>query len=245
MNFIFFNSIVIDNKYIYFCNYKMSQSNIEYISNSSFQLETINHSFDWLNWTMVAICVLAIIASRISNYNYIPNLFKQKTNYNSNQTTLKKFSSIILTANYVVILTLFIWQYLTITGVNFFSPIVLFVIIFGGLIVGIFSKFAIIYMVDVVFNRKVHFHINLHLSYFQLSGVLLVPFYILSFFAPVEIKSNVYLVVLVLFSLTLIIRELKSLFTALNNRISLLYIILYLCTLEILPLILAIKILKG
>jgi len=223
----------------------MEKNNIEHISNSTFELESINHGIDWLNWTMVLICVISIIGSRISDYNYIPNLFKLKTNYNSNQIHTKKISSLSLLLNYLVILTLFIWQYIIISGKNFIAPLLLFLLILGGIILGTSLKFLIIYVIDVVFKRKIHFHINLHITYFQISGIILLPFYFLSFFSESGIKSQIYLAVAVLFSLNLIIRELKSLLTALNNRISLLYIILYLCTLEILPLILAVKILKG
>lgn len=223
----------------------MPQNNFKYISDPSFNIESINHQIDWLNWAVVLLCAITIISCRISDYNYIPNLFKQKNNFNSSQITLKKFSSLALLLNYYLIGSLFIWQILIITKSSFISSNLLFAIILGGLIGINIIKFLFISLIDLIFKRKIHFHIKLHISYFQISGLILFPIYVLSFFAPLETKVTTYIIAGILFGLTLIIRELKSLFIALNNRISFLYIILYLCTLEILPLILAIKILKG
>jgi hypothetical protein len=74
----------------------------------------------------------------------------------------------------------------------------------------------------------------------------LFPFNNLDIFLNENIyKIDVYLICAIIFIILMVTREIKSLFTALNKGISLFYIILYLCTLEILPLILIIKILKG
>ena len=219
-------------------------------------LQDINKSIDWLNWSAVLTCCFLIIISRVSNYNYITDLFKRRNNYNLNQTNFKKLASLTLIFNYYIVCSLFIWQFCIIKELHFFSKNILFIIIFMSILVIHNLKLLAIKIVDNLFNRRNHFHIRLHLYYFQVMGLIALPIYVLSYFlAPSEnqgyflnhvfTKINIYFLTACIFSIILIIREFKSLFTALSNRISLFYIILYLCTLEILPLILIIKILNG
>lgn len=228
----------------------MNTDFIQHTTNSEFNLIEKQIQLDWLNWIVILLCLISIIVSRVSDYSYIQNLFKRNNNFNTNAITLKKLSSLSLLFNYYLIISLFIWQYIIITNNNLFSQSVLFFILITGVISLSVFKFIIIFIIDTLFLQRNHFHIKLHLSYYQILGIVLVPLYILSYkldmFLTNDInKADVYVIFAVIVVLITVIREIKSLFTALKNRISLFYIILYLCTLEILPLILAIKILKG
>ena len=191
----------------------------------------------------------------MSEYAHIPNLFKQRNNINSNQTNFKKLTSLALIVNYYVITTLFIWQFCLTKYMPNINSAILFLYLLSVVFIVSNLKLIMILVIDTLFNRRDHFHIRLHLYYFQVLGLIVLPIYVLSFYLGDNIaqdsflngyftKMNLYFVAALLFITIIIIREIKSLLTALNNRISLLYIILYLCTLEILPLILVIKILR-
>jgi len=234
----------------------MESNLVKYIHDSNFELIQSQHNFDWFNWSIVLVCIVLVIIARQSNYEYLPKLFKLQNNFNTNTNNLSKLPSFLLITNYYLVISLFIWQFLI--GLNAFNlnTYLIYGLTLISLISLSISKLIIIYIVDILFKRKNHFHIRYHLSFTQIIGIIVLPFYIFSFFlfpnqnldlfVNVTIgRIDIYLFVLIIFSLTILYREFKSLFAALNNRISLLYIILYLCTLEILPLILAIKILKG
>jgi len=234
----------------------MESNHVKYIHDSNFELMQTHQYFDWFSWSIVLVCLILVIVSRLSNYDYISKLFKRHNNFNSNANSLSKLSSILLIVNYYLVISLFIWQFIIELNVLTLNTYLLFGIVLVSLVSLSTFKIISIYMIDILFKRKNHFHIRYHLSFTQIIGILALPLYVFSFFLfpnqnldlflNVSIhKIDIYLFVLILFSLTILFREFKSLFTALNNRISLLYIILYLCTLEILPLILAIKILKG
>ncbi len=113
-------------------------------------------------------------------------------------------------------------------------------------------KNLLIFIIAFVFKRRDYFHIQNHFSFYQIIGVIFVPLFILSYFLGDFVVFNKSITMLETYTffgllalIILVIRELKSLFTALTKSISLFYIILYLCTLEILPIILLIKILNG
>ena len=232
---------------------------IKHTTTSEFYLIDNYSEIDWLNWTLIIISLLLIIISRVSDYNYIPNMFRK--NYSNNSVTLKKLSSITLLINYYLIVSLFIWQYIIITNNNLFTAPILLLFVFLGVIILSNLKFLVMFFINTLFKQRTHFHIKIHISYYQVTGLILTPLYILSYFLSYFLeppynklemflnhsisKLDVYLMCGIIIVLIIVVREIKSLFTALKNRIPLFYIILYLCTLEILPLILVIKILKG
>ncbi len=79
---------------------------------------------------------------------------------------------------------------------------------------------------------------------YQVIGVVLIPLNIFAAFSAFE--KNAFLIVgLLVVSIGLLYRYALSFLTALAQRISAVYIILYLCTLEILPLVVVIGVLMG
>jgi hypothetical protein len=214
----------------------MLLNSINHIDHTNFELIKLNSEINWLNIITILICVILIIISKVISSDSIYSIIGLR---NEKTQTSKGLPSYFLNLNYFLIVSLFIWNYyITTSNANYFYPffIILILVISVSLL-----KILAIYIVDILFNRKNHFHIRIHFQFYQLIGVILLPLYVLSYFFEPKNLTLFYLYVSILFILGLITREFLSLFTALNNRISLFYLILYLCTLELLPVILVIK----
>lgn len=73
--------------------------------------------------------------------------------------------------------------------------------------------------------------------FFQLQGILLLPMGILLIFSGIESQKYLVLIILGLICLFSLVRTVLSILYALRYGFSFMYIFLYLCTLEILPLV--------
>ena len=80
-----------------------------------------------------------------------------------------------------------------------------------------------------------------HKIFFQLQGLLLLPLGILLIFSSVEWQKYLVLIIIVLIVLFSVFRIALSILYAVRYGFSFLYILLYLCTLEILPLVVIFK----
>lgn len=210
---------------------------------SQFELSNFENSFDYFTWTIILISCLLIIISKFSNSNIInqlvKNIFTSKQDYKKS----KGLHNILLNINFVLILSLFTNRLFEMNNLK--SDWLSFLYWNAGIFMVIGLKMIIIYIIDIIFKRQDHFHIFHHLNFYKLSGIILLPLYVFTFFVPETYKSLAFIFCISIILIFLVLREIKSFFNALSHRISLLYIILYLCTLEILPLMLAFAILKG
>ena len=214
----------------------MPKNILNHIDYSNLELNHINTGIDWFNVSAVFLCVCLIIIGRKFNPDSFQTIFKPSNNRSSNG-----ISTILLITNFIITMSLFLWRAYSINYSNEHSISLFFLILFS--IIGVLLlKIGIIYFIDVLFKRNNHFHITLHLKFYQLIGLVLLPIYILTYFLEQTNLNRAYILALIIFICLIIFRESKALFTALNNRISLLYIILYLCTLELLPIVLSFKI---
>ena len=214
----------------------MLLNSITHIDYTNLQLIRQNSEINWLNVISLLLCISLIISSKMISSDSISSIIglkKEKT-----QTT-KGLPSYFLSLNYFIVITLYIWNYyITTNDANhLYSLFIIFSIVIGIS----YIKLLTIYLIGTFFKRKDHFHLKLHLKFYKLLGVLLLPLYVLTYFFTPENLLFAYIFIAILSLLLLITREILSLFAALNNRISLLYIILYLCTLELLPIALVTK----
>jgi hypothetical protein len=210
---------------------------------SQFELTNYEYSFDYFTWAIVLISCLLIIISKFSNSNIINQLIKNSFTSKQDNSKSKGMHNILLNINFVLIISLFTNRLFQINNLKSDALTFLYWCIGIFMILGI--KMIIIYFIDTIFKRQDHFHIFHHLNFYKLSGIILLPLYVFTYFVPEHFKSIALTICISFIIIFIILREIKSFFNALSHRISLLYIILYLCTLEILPLILAFAILKG
>ena len=209
---------------------------INYINHTDFELNNLNSGINWLNIAAVLLCVALIISSKIISSDSISSIIglrKVKTQ------TSKGLPSYFLSLNYFIVVSLYIWNFdMVYNGTqHFYSLFLILTLVLGVALI----KLLTIFLIDVLFKRKNHFHLKLHFKFYQLQGVTLLPLYVLTYFLESNTLIISYLCILILSVILLIVRETLSLFTALNNSISLLYLILYLCTLELLPIALIFK----
>ena len=119
---------------------------------------------------------------------------------------------------------------------------VLSLVIFGILVGGALVKWFFMWFISFISENRsgILEHSMNHLIYYQVLGLILTPILIFSHFFPSEIYRYFVVGCLIITGLVILYRELQSIGRAIKARIGVLYIILYLCTLEILPLVLLI-----
>jgi hypothetical protein len=145
---------------------------------------------------------------------------------------------------YYAISTIFIFQffnkYLTIpAGLN---NVIFAGIIFGSLFAYQMLKSALVYILGIIFftsESSRAFQLNT-LIFNHIIGALLLPVTIMALYWDSQVFLNIGLIII---SLLLLYRLYRGILTGLSNKnYNLFYLFLYLCTLEILPLLLVYKV---
>ena len=165
--------------------------------------------------------------------------------------------SIALVLNSIIIISILIYKLL----VKVITPVdsyLIYGIVVGGILLLLVIKFGIISLVkgisesgDVLEKAK-----NYNFRYYQIIGVLLLPGIIAILFFPQSTNINIQLFgqksqsigevyCAFLLVISYVIRLLHSVRQSLGVKVSWYYIILYLCTLEILPLVVTYLLLVG
>jgi len=165
----------------------------------------------------------ALVDTALQNRHLVQNLqeeFKQN-----------KPSSILLTMTYFTSLSALI-SYLVSKSFNeYAAPIV-------GVLIGLFLlKWIAMYSI-VFFTQSrsgIYEHFYNHTVFYQIGGIIMTVVLIFIHFLPEQIQNIASIVLLSIVLILLLLRETLSLFRALKSRVPALYIILYLCTLELLP----------
>jgi hypothetical protein len=181
---------------------------------------------------------------RTANPGYIQVLFntainnRQLVNTIREDLNLGRLSSILLNITYFNALAAIIYRALH-TDMSYLALIIAGILIFSALF-----KLLIIRIIAFLLNSKLALqeHLLNHLIFFQIAGIILTPILIFTNYLP---DGYVNLSLIILFSIVglfLIIREIQSLTRALQYKISFFYIILYLCTLELLPVFIGIRV---
>ena len=83
-----------------------------------------------------------------------------------------------------------------------------------------------------------------HLVYFRIVALILTPVLCLTHFMAQTIQKDIAAWMLIFMSLLIFVREIQSFMRAIRQRISVVYIILYLCTLELIPVVILIQVLS-
>ena len=165
--------------------------------------------------------------------------------------------SIALALNSIIVISIFIYKLLA-KVITAEEPYFLYGLVVGGVFLLLGIKIAIISLVkiiseagDVLEKAK-----NYNFRYYQIIGVLLLPGIIAILFFPQSTNINIQLLgqksqnigeayCFFLLVILYIIRLFQSIRQSLRIKVSWYYIILYLCTLEILPLVVAYLVLVG
>lgn len=121
----------------------------------------------------------------------------------------------------------------------------------NGIIIGVLVllgasliKFGCMWILGFVSKTKeglLEHHLNHHV-FFQTSSLILTILLIFSYSIGQEYSIVIVWIIGIVILLGLLIREIQSLIRALSAKVSILYIILYLCTLEIVPFLVILRV---
>ncbi|HAX96683.1 MAG TPA: hypothetical protein DCY35_09220 [Prolixibacteraceae bacterium] len=208
---------------------------------------------DWFTFVFLGSLVLLAIV-RTSFGNYLLNLFQSLVNYSTasrmfreRNAALTRGSLILNTFSYMII-GLFFFQ----VAQTFFAqpPLAkfwLFLIIQGSVIVTVFSK-KLIYLAtgfvieNVSDTSEFLYHFDIHL---KISGILLLPVVALAAWSPTGSPHNYMVAGLTIISILYIFLLWRGTIIFLKKQFSIFYLFLYLCTLEILPMLILLKIISA
>lgn len=204
--------------------------------------EILNVNYEVYFWILMGLSIVLIAVAKTSNQEYIGSLFSTAL---INRTLLQRIqedlklgstSSISLTAVYFFNLAILL-SYISTTAYGSWALLLLAILVGAALV-----KWLIIQsFVFVTENRAgVMEHGMNHLIYYQVTGLILTPILFLTHFFDASIYHYVVIGCLIFCGLAILFREIQSIARALKARVSPLYIILYLCTLELMPLVLII-----
>lgn len=205
-------------------------------------LERIEHVSYTTFWIFVIIGVITVILAKLNNYSYFTYLFNLSNNFNQKLFSSRSLSAPLLILNYLISLSLIIT--LAFHSVYHFSnsfsaksilPIFFSVCIFY------FIKTIIQYLLANLFIRNDYFDIKNAFKQYQILGLIFLPLAVFSLYQSLQFQYLTFILAVIILTILYLIQSYSSLKESLQHKISLFYIILYLCTLEILPLFLLAK----
>jgi hypothetical protein len=203
------------------------------------------------NW-LTGILILSFIVFTITQYNYskrLSQIFKAAfARRYVNQLVregglFKERITVGLLFIFFTSVTTFIFQGLRyIMNIDLAYPELTFCAIFGGLLIFWLFKVGLVKFLGFIFkSQSSAYEYNLTgLIYFEIIGLLLLPLCLPAVFQDPQLFSKIGLLIILT---GLLINLTRGFMVGLSNtKFSLFYLILYLCTLEILPLVVVVKI---
>ncbi|MFQ5334441.1 MAG: DUF4271 domain-containing protein [Flavobacteriales bacterium] len=192
---------------------------------------------------------------RVKTPNYLPDLFRSvlKRDYEryafSNISYEARMPGILLVINYICAMTFFAcitalnhkWTEFSTMDYSMYIYIVLAVLAYY------LVKISLILLCGLLFEAMpvVKNQLFILMTFIKISGIILLPMLIAFLIVPYVPGTSIEIAGAGMLSLLFCARLLKTFQIARNNGISVSYIIVYLCTLEILPLVVLLKVFKD
>lgn len=137
------------------------------------------------------------------------------------------------------------------SGLDFFgisSNLIIYCLIFLGSILFFFTKNLLVYGIGIIFNSKykIKLYITNQILFYAIKGFVLLPFVFLYFFLNIFQPEVLLFTILILYLILFIIRLIRGFYLTLNDsKFSRVYLFIYLCSLELLPLVIIYKLFIG
>ncbi|MFD1552186.1 hypothetical protein DNU06_00180 [Putridiphycobacter roseus] len=206
------------------------------------KLVPIQNNTMYLVLFMLVVSLLLVAIARINKPNYIQGLLSTSTNMNKKILGTLSASSYFLVLNYLITFSIYIYLLITYNIINTASAsfskltlILLFILLFHAV------KIGVLFLISNWFNRFVYFDIANIIKYYQIIGLILLPITALSVFPNEGLHDFILIIGGIAMLVTGMVLRFKSFKEARQFNISYFYIILYLCTLEILPILIILK----
>jgi len=192
----------------------------------------------------MAFNLVAIALSKTFNPGYLITLFRatlsnrQLMNNVREDIDIWKTTSFLLNLAYFNCLGIISWMAIGLK--NEFYILYITLILIGISVLKLFSIRLISFITKS--SNGTNEHLHNHFVFYQLGGVILTPILIFTHYIPVSYVSSVLLIIVSIVGFLILVREFQSLTQAFQHKISIFYIILYLCTLEIMPILIGIRV---
>jgi hypothetical protein len=209
-----------------------------------------------LNWTLalglISISILLAIKTYYQkNLNQVINTlfnFQLAEKMFQEKNILVRRAFFLLNLNFVIIISLFFLLLTTIFGYSFTSKNYLdYLIIFSLVVLGLLVRYAIFYLTGILFAQLPVVLEYLHHKYLYNKniGLALIPIIYTSIYISPSLSKLLLISSLIIIVFITIIKLIRGFQIILKNGVLLFYTILYLCTLELLPLVLGSKIINS
>lgn len=193
---------------------------------------------------ILTITLLLLAFTKAFGSNRIRQVYKSLFSYYSAHEVVREekvfFHQVNFSLFLVYLLTISLLLYFVATYINpnNSSPL-LYPAILGTVTVAYLIKFLFNSILGYLFDSSQHVPSYMYnvLLYNYLLGVILIPSLALVYFSDFQNFKILNFIILPIISIILLIRFIRFFAIGISNNISYLYIILYICTLEILPLV--------
>ena len=206
------------------------------------------------NWFFIVILILFILISslRVFSFKYLNNLFQGAISFYSASKIHREGSIIGRRVHFVLDVNMFVITTLlavyVIERLDFSFPYssqkwFLVLIIFGALVVFTLLKKVVFFVVSTLSETKMElkelvFNQNI---YTRILGLVLVPLALILFYSQGTIATISLYVILILALISLIMRSIRAFQLFISKGFSIFYFLLYLCALEITPVLVVVK----
>jgi hypothetical protein len=202
-----------------------------------------------LGFGLISICLLVVIRIYFQKYltSIISSLFNaqitEKLAHEKNVLIRRVF--VLLNLNFCIATSLYF--YFMVKMLNLSVPvnskILIILSIFVLLLLFLLVRLLIYYTIGFVFDSLPLFKEYIHNTYLlnKILGLFLLPLVIIVFYLQQNIAEIVFYICSGMIIITLLYRYLRAIQLILRNKVFLFYSFLYLCTLEILPVLIGIK----
>ncbi len=209
--------------------------------------EAATYGSDWIIGVLI-ISLVIFITTRLFYNKYIKNVRKSAYNFNIAERSFQETNIIAKRAwfflNLIFILNmgLFAYELCKFFGVNLrdiWHPVYWMLLFSLCIFIIYFTKYIACQITGFLFKRQKLFSDYLFnvLLYNKNTGIFLFPVVIAIPYVPENIKRFLVIIGLVIIAWFLFWRLIRSLQLVINKKVSFFYLILYLCILEILPLL--------
>ncbi len=220
-------------------NLKIFKKDFQYNSNINWEIGVIIISVLIIGWTRL------FFRNIISNFVNAALSYQSSFNLFIDSNILTKWVSVLLDVLFYINISFFLFKLLEHYSIGVFklNGFSVFMICLAFTLFVYFIKWFIHKLLGATFliSKYVSEYLFQIFLFNKMTGIILLPFIIGYSFIPIEIKPIILKIFLILIILIYIIRIFRGLIISINNKLSVFYIILYLCTLEFLPILIFCK----
>lgn len=211
--------------------------------------KTGNTEFNWALFVgFTSICLLLIL--KIYYQKFVSKVVNTMVNFQLEDNMLREKNIIvrraffIMNLNFIFVFSLFILLMARLYNISYSGSTFLdYLLILGIVLIVMLTRLLVLYFVGFLFEWMPAISAHIHNSYLinKNLGLLLLPIVFSAIFATPEFSKVLIYIGLVLFLLASLFKLIRGFQIIIRNGILLFYAIVYLCTLELLPLVLGVK----